>query len=299
MSVVEIPKRNKRSFISEDFKVENWEGIKPYYDDLLKRNLSSKESLIKWFHDRSELEAVLSEDAGWRYIRMTCDTASDEFRDAYTFFITEIEPKIAPISNQLNKMAMESPFLKEIDNPGYDILIKNLEKDLKIFREKNTPLKTEISQKAQEYGAISGAMTVEWEGKEITLQQAGVLLQSTDRAIREQVYHTVAKRRLEDKEKLDALFSELISLRHKVAENADFDNFRDYMFTSMGRFDYSPNDCFEFHNAVQNSVVPLLNGLAAERKGKLKVDALRPWDKAVDPSGKPALKPFQSADDLV
>jgi oligoendopeptidase F len=141
-------------------------------------------------------------------------------------------------------------------------------------------------------------MTVTIDGQEMTLPQAAVLLMSTDRAKREQVYHAVAERRLKDKDALNDLFSTLISLRHQVANNADFPNFRDYMFKSMGRFDYTPKDCFDFHQAIQHEVVPILNELSEERKAALKVSSLRPWDKAVDAEGREALKPFGSGSEL-
>ncbi|MFM7857652.1 MAG: M3 family metallopeptidase, partial [Flammeovirgaceae bacterium] len=162
----------------------------------------------------------------------------------------------------------------------------------------NIPLMTEITTETQKYAAISGAMTVEVEGQEITLQQAAVILQSTDRAQREQVYHKISDRRLHDKTTLDELFTKLIGLRHQVARNAGFTNFRDYMFKAYGRFDYTPKDCFDFHDAIASEVVPILKELSNERKEKLKVASLRPWDKAVDVEGREALKAFADGKDL-
>jgi oligoendopeptidase F len=173
-----------------------------------------------------------------------------------------------------------------------------MEKDVKIFREENIPIETEIASLSQRYGSISGAMDIEHEGKEMTLQQAAVMLQSTDRKLREEIYHKISTRRLEDKDKLDNLFTELVKLRTELAKNAGFDNYRDYMFASMGRFDYSPQDCFDFHESVKTEVVPLENEIAKERKEKLGLDTLKPWDKAVDISGKAALEPFDGAKDL-
>jgi oligoendopeptidase F len=44
--------------------------------------------------------------------------------------------------------------------------------------------------------------------------------------------------------------------------------------------------------------VPILNELSKERKEKLKVSSLRPWDKAVDPEGREPLKAFENGKDL-
>ena len=299
INTIEIPQRNSRSFVPENFEIDTWETLLPFYDDLAQRNIGSKEELLKWFKDRSELESIISEDAGWRYIRMTCDTTSQEHLKSYQFFISELEPKIAPYSNELNKKVLESEFLNELDDEAYAILIRNTKKEFEIFREENIPLKKDIQTESQKFGSISGLMAVEVEGKEMTLQQAAVLLQSTDRETREDIYYKIANRRYQDKDKLDKLFTKLIKLRHRVARNADFDNFRDYMFKSLGRFDYTPQDCFNFHEVVAQEVVPILDTLALERKEKLNTPKLKPWDKAVDPTGKLALKPFKDSKELV
>jgi oligoendopeptidase F len=298
-TAIEIPKRPIRKFLPEDFMVTSWEVLKPFFDNLLQREITSLQQLKAWFLDRSELESVISEDMAWRYIKMTCYTENKDYLNAYQDFIQNIQPQIAPVADQLNKKAASSEFLNQLEKEeGYDILIRNLKKEIEIFREENVPLYTEISTETQKYAQLSGAMTVTIDGKEMTLQQASVLLMSTDRKLREEVYHKITDRRLKDKEELDNLFSKLISLRHQVALNAGFKNFRDYMFKALGRFDYTPQDCFNFHEAIQHEVVPLLNEFAKKRKANLKVESLRPWDKAVDPEGREALKPFSNGKEL-
>ncbi|MEI9922112.1 MAG: M3 family oligoendopeptidase [Bacteroidota bacterium] len=294
-----IPLKPTRHFLPSDFKITTWDNLKSYFEDLLARPVNSAADLEKWLSDRSELESVVSEDMGWRYIRMTCYTDNKEYNDAYADFVQNIQPHIAPLSDQLNKKAMESKYLDSLSSKdGYSMMIRNMKKEIDIFRDANVPLFTEINTETQKYSQISGAMTVTIDGQEMTLQQASVLLMSTDRAKREAVYRKVQERRLQDKVTLDELYSSLISLRHKVAKNADFANFRDYMFKAYGRFDYTPKDCFNFHEAIESEVVPILNDLAADRKKKLKVSELRPWDKAVDPEGREALKAFKDGKDL-
>lgn len=298
-TTLEIPKRPKRKFVPEDFTITTFEAIKPFLDKLVSADIKNVSDLRTWLKDRSELESIISEDMGWRYIRMTCHTENVEYQKDYQNFIQSIQPLLAPLADQLNKKALESPFLKEIEHePGFNLMIRNLKKDVDLFREENIPLFTEMNTETQKYSQISGAMTIQFEDKELTLQQAGVILQDTNRERREAVYHKITERRLLDKQTLDGLYSKLIELRHKAAINAGLKNFRDYQFKSYGRFDYTPQDCFNFHEAIKHEVVPLLNDLAADRKKKLKVDALRPWDKAVDAEGRAALKAFENGNDL-
>ncbi|MFD2513422.1 M3 family oligoendopeptidase [Pontibacter locisalis] len=294
-----IPKRKPRTYLDEDFKVNNWETIQPYFEELKSRDINSVVDLENWMSDRSELESVLSEDLGWRYIRMTCDTQNEETTKAFQYFVSEIEPKIAPLDHELNLKLMHSPYEPALEREKYRIYLRGVERALEIFREKNIPLSTEIITKQQQYAAITGAMTVTLDGEEVTLQRAADRLKRTDRAVREEAWRTVQERRYEDREKLDNLFDELLKLRHEVAKNADFDNFRDYMFAAMGRFDYTPQDCFDFHASIEELIVPLLTKIDEERKQKLGVAELRPWDLDVDPTGKKPLEPFQTGQELL
>lgn len=299
MSTVAIPKRPRRNFLPENFKITDWDTLKNYFDQLLNAEITSAAVLDQWLKNRSELESIIAEDMGWRYIRMTCFTENEEYRKNYQHFVEHIQPHMSPLSDQLNKKLVGSPFLKALERqPGYDMMIRNIRKEIDIFRESNIPLFTEINIQTQKYGQITGAMTVEIDGQEMTMQQAGVLMMSTDRALRERVFRSLSARRLQDKELLDELFSKLISLRSQVASNADFKNFRDFMFKSYGRFDYTPEDCFQFHEAVGSEVVPILNELASKRKSDLAVGSLRPWDKSVDPRGRAPLKAFEDGKEL-
>lgn len=295
----EVPKRKKRRFLPEDFSVNKWDAIRPYYQDLLRREIGDEEALREWFQDRSELESVLAEDLGWRYIRMTIDTADAQRRKSFNQFISQIQPNIAPEANKLNQKVLESELLEKLRQEGYPILARTLRTEFEIFREENVPLNTQMQTLQQEFGAISGAMTVEVDGKELTLQQAADYLQSTDRRKREEVWKKINARRQQDGKRLNDLFDQLLQLRHQIALNADFANFRDFMFKALGRFDYTPEDCEDFHESVSRQVTPLLNELSRQRKEALAVDPLRPWDKAVDVEGRDPLKPFSNSQDLM
>ncbi len=297
-----VPKtlsRDPRQFVGEDFTVSSWEAIEPFYQQLLEREVNSAEEMRAWYRDRSELESVLSEDLAWRYINMTRDTGDEESKERYQYFISEISPKVAPYSDKLNNKALGFPYWSELDLPGYANLHRSLKKDVRIYREENIPLYTEMQTRSKEYSAISGAMTVEINDQEYTLQQAAVMLQLPERDTREKVYRKISQRRLQDRDRLDALFNDLIKLRHQIATNADFQNYRDYMFTAMGRFDYKPQDCFDFHESVAKEIVPMVREMSIERRELMKLPALRPWDKAVDPLGRAPLRPFEGGQDLL
>ena len=288
----------QRRFLPNKIKVTAWEVLEPYFNQLLERSINSKSDLENWLKDRSELEAFVSEDLAWRYVRMTCNTENKELEQAYLFFVTEIEPKISPITDQLNRKLIASNFLSELDHDTYFIYLRGVKKEIEIFREENVPIMAEIATESQKYGSIVGSMMVEMDGKELTLQQAANYLKNPDRSKREEAFHKINEKRLAHAQELDELFNKLVSLRHQVAVNAGFDNFRDYMFAAMGRFDYTPADCFAFHEAIQKEVVPLVAQFNRKRKEELGYD-LRPWDMEVDTQNREALEPFTSGKDLL
>ena len=299
MLTADIPTRPKRHFIDENLEVKSWSQIENYFQSLLDANIQSVSDLEQWMLNRSELESVLEEEQAWRYIKMNIDTRDEELSKAFHFWVTEISPKVAPYSHKLNVKVSESPFLKELDQEKYRIYLRGLHKTIEIFREENIPLFTEMETKQQEYGAIAAKMTVEVDGEKMTMQKAAQFLKDTDRSKRQEVYEKISQRRAEDVEKLDVLFDDLIALRQQIAKNSGFDNYRDYMFAAMGRFDYTPEDCADFHAAIEKEIVPIIESFDADRKNKMNLEAYKPWDTSVDAEGKAPLKPFEGGEDLI
>ena len=287
-----------RKFIPKDLDVNNWQELEPFFQSLVNRKNETIDELLEWLYNLSELEAVIEEHAGWLYIRMTCDTQNKILTEAYTYFVEEINPKIAPYMDQLNKKFIVEPAINSLDE-RYKNHIKSVQNSIRLFREENIPLHAQLSVKEQQYGEISGSMTVDVNGKTITLQQASNFLKEPDRKLRDEVYHKIVSRRAEDRDRLDQLFNELIALRTTVAKNAGFDNFRDYKFVELDRFDYTADDCLNFHSSVKTCIVPVLNDFMQDRKSRLKVDTLKPWDLEVDPEGKADLKPFKLGTELL
>jgi oligoendopeptidase F len=299
-----VPKRPIRRFIGEErftdtADLQSWDDVKPLYEELLNRPVNNVDEFKQWLTDRSELESYLSENFAWRYIRMTCDTANEDLVNRLNFFIAEIQPPMTALGNELDIKTINSPYISQLTEEGYSVMIRGMKKAIDIFREENIPLQTEMQTEERKYGALVGAMTVTIDGQELTLPAASDLLQVTDQAVRENAWRSIWERRYQDRDALDQLFDRLRAVRHQIAVNAGFTNFRDYSFAALGRFDYTPEDCFNFHNSVAEAVVPLLNKLAQERKQKLAVDPLRPWDSKVDVAGRPPLKPFETGTELL
>src|SRR6185436_14169378 len=230
---------------------------------------------------------------------MTCDTENKTLEEAFVFFVTQIQPHIQAYADKLNRKLVECPFTKDLDQEKFFTYLRSVKKSIELFREENIPLQSELSVLGQQFGVISGKMTIEVDGKEYTLQQAAKFLENPDRKKREEVYRKINERRLIDKETLDDLYSTLIQKRHQVALNAGFENYRDYKFKELGRFDYTKEDCFQFHQAVKEHVLPLVNDINERKRKKLGLDSLRPWDTEAEPEGVLPLRPFSTGNELL
>ncbi|HMJ46481.1 MAG TPA: M3 family metallopeptidase, partial [Ferruginibacter sp.] len=289
----------KRNYLPEGFILTNWETLEPFLKELLERELTTPQALEQWLLDQSELEAAISENACWRQINMTCDTENKALEEAFNFYFLEIQPKIQPYSDALNKKLITSPLLGSLDNKKYYTYIRNVRKSIDLFREENIPLQAEMAVLQQQFGQVTGAMMVTVNGKEYTLQQAAKFLENPDRDLREDVYRKIQERRLQDKEKLNELFDKLVQLRDQESRNAGFESYTGFRFKELGRFDYNKEDCFRFHEAVKQYVLPLVNAIYQKKKEKLGLTTLRPWDLDAEPAGVEPLRPFTTGEELL
>jgi len=289
----------KRNFLPPEFRLTVWSRLKPYYDNLLQRSIDSVSELEQWIQDRNELEAAVSEAFSWRYVHLTQDSSDERAADLYQYAVEELLPRIARLEDKLNRKMVESPYLDQLDPEDFSIHLRTIRNAVQLFRRENIPLTTEAQLKAKEYGKIISEMTIGVNGKQMTLQQAGSLLEEIDRNQRAEVYHKINQRILQENESIEELFDQLLTTRHQMALNAGFDNFRDYKFQLLGRFDYTVKDCCDFQDSIASEIMPIIDRANQERKQALGVERLRPWDLQVDIFSRPPLRPFGSTEELV
>jgi oligoendopeptidase F len=288
-----------REFVPEDIDLGDPAEIESLFDALEARKPGTAEEIEAWLLQWSELNSAIREEGAVRYIKMTCQTDDPEREKAFLHFVENVEPRVKPRQHELAETLLASPGVEDLPRDQYHVLIRDLDNQVKIFREENVPLQTEEEKLGQLYQKTTGAMTVEYDGREQTLQQMAKYLELQERDVRKEAWEKVSARRLEDRQKLDDLFDQMRELRVKIGRNADFDNFRDYAFRMRGRFDYGVAECEQFHRAVEEVAVPLYRALQEKRKKRMGLDMLRPWDLRPDPLGRPPLRPFETADELV
>ncbi|MCS6789999.1 MAG: M3 family oligoendopeptidase [Bacteroidia bacterium] len=292
--------RPVRQWLPPKLEVQNWEAIAPFVEELKTTRWKSFSDFYTWLRRMNELEAVLSEESAWYFIRFTQNTQDQQSRSAYEKYIKEIQPRFTEARYHLYQRYWESPWrslLPEEEFLNFNRIVQNY---LALYRPENIPLETQAELLAKEYNEIIGQLTVEVDGKTFTLSQANLFLESPDRARREEVWRKIHEARAAHAERLENLMTQLIQLRTQIAHNAGFTNYYDYRFRQLGRFDWSVQLCHNFHALVENSVRRLYRRLLLYQKNKLGVERLYPWDLKADVCNlQNPLRPFRSEEELI
>jgi oligoendopeptidase F len=293
-----IPHDFTRKFVPPQMPFD-WENLSLLFDRLNGGPVGTEADLERWIANEDELNAIIYEQKALRMINYSRQTDNQEFTKAYTEFIQDFDPRVKVASFELSKKYVSAPSRKQLPRDTYGNADKIRENALNLFREANVALEKDDAELQQKYQNVIGAMTVSFRGEERTLQQMGKFLEETDQGTREEAWRLLTGRPLQDRDTLDEVYTKMIGVRDRSAKNAGFENYRDYAFRQKARFDYTPEDCARFHEAVERYFVPLSREIDKERMGTLGLETLRPWDLAVDPLGRPPLAPFADAEELI
>jgi oligoendopeptidase F len=296
-----LPVHKPRHFVPEQIDLGDWNRISPLFDILEGRasTCQTPGDLEQWLLDWGELNAALDEEGAKRYIAMTCHTDNADAEKAYLHFVEQIEPQLKPRQFKLEQIYLNHPVRNRLSPARYEVFDRNTQVRVELYRQENVALETEEARLSQQYQKLSGSLTVQFRGEERTLVQMARYLEEPDRALRQESWELVANRRLQEAEKFEEIFDPLLRLREQIAKNAGFANYRDHAFRAKCRFDYTPDDCLSFHDAIERQIMPVVRELQAERRRHLNLSALRPWDLAVDPLNRPPLRPFDKVDQLL
>lgn len=291
--------KQRRKYISPNFEIDDWNSLEPYYEALKNFPIHSKEQLEEFLIRANELSCVVSETFAWIYISMTCNTNDQAIAEKYQYFVTEILPKIGPNENELHKKYYESPYRNYLDKNKFLTFDRSIANEIELYRSENEELQGKAKIKSQEYDNLVSNLTVLHQGKTLTMQKAASLLEMPDRKQREIIWRKMQDARLSIEDKVDSILDNLIQLRHQIAQNTGFKSFTNYMFRKLGRFDYTLEDCQKFHEGIEQVITPIYVKIMKQRKEKLKVETLKPWDIVVDPQNLPPLRPFQNGNELL
>jgi oligoendopeptidase F len=276
------------------FADAHWADILPWYEALAAAPLDAA-SVPAWLATWSRLEELITEAAAQSMIAYTADTRDAALEAAHLRFSAEIFPQLEEQGVRLARRLLETGY----DRPDLEVVLRRFHTQIEIFREENVPLFSELEELSARYQRLTGGITVEWDGATRTLPQLLPYLKQPERGVRERAFRAIGAPSLALRPELAALFDEMYHRRQRVAAQAGFADFQAYSFAAKCRFDYTPDDCTRFHEAVEAEVVPAVGRVMERRRRDLGLGRLRPWDLDVDPAGRPALRPFATAPELM
>lgn len=271
----------------------SWEKFSPFYQDLVERPVN-EETLEEWMRDWSQVDMLVREVYSRLYVATTLDTSDGAAEKLFFHFLEEIFPNSEAAAQRLKEKLLESGLAPV----NFENQIRKMRAESNLFCQGNLPLLSEEHKLANMYDKIVGAQVVEWEGQEVTLHQLQPVYQDTDRNKREQAWRLAMARWLEDRQAINELWQEFMQLREKLAQNASHPDYRSYRWQQLLRLDYTPVQCEQFADAIEQVVVPAASKLYEKRRRQLGYDNLHPWDLNVDPLDRSPLRPYQTDDEL-
>ena len=280
----------------DQFANATWDDILPFYQELVDRQLDPGDTatIEAWLADWNALDTALAEASSVANVNASCDTEDPVKEEAYLRFSSEIGPRRAEQVVRLANKLLDTGYTR----PDLETTLRRFRTDREIFREENVPLQQELQKLNSQYNKLTGGMTVEWKGEDVPLPRLNPFMLDPDRDTREQAFRLQFRPYIDNRETLADIFDRQLVLRQQVARNAGFANYRDYVFADKYRYDYTPEDCFSFHDAVEQTFVPAVARRLEVRREQMELDTLRPWDTGADPFGRPPLKPYDMIDEL-
>ncbi|MFN8527957.1 MAG: M3 family oligoendopeptidase [Anaerolineae bacterium] len=271
-----------------------YSAFAPYFETLQAVPLTAA-NVAEWLAAWTRLQDMVMEIAVRLNVTLSRNTADAAAEARYNAYITDVMPQARKAGNALKEKLLSSG----LDVPGFEIPLRNIRTEASLFREANLPLMTEEEKLRTQYEKVTGAQTFLWEGVETTIPGLAKLLQDSARSKREGAWKAAFQRQLADRDALNDLWTKFLPLRVQMAHNAGFDNYRDYAWLQRLRFDYTPEDCLRFHEAIEQTAVPAARILAERQRQRMKIDSVRPWDLAIDPYSETPLTPFANEQDFI
>lgn len=287
MSLLTLP------LTSAGFAAAHWDLIAPFYRELAELPLDSS-TRDAWLARWSRLDELVTEAASLAMIAYTCETADKGKEAAHLRFATEILPQLEESEVILAKRLVATG----TDRTDMETTVARFRTAIEIFREANVPLVAESEGLAAKYQQVTGTMTAPWQGEQVPLPRLSPFLKSHDRSVRESAWRAATAPYVAARDELSGVFDRMVELRNRIAHNAGFENYVEYIFAAKCRFDYTPVDCARLHHSIETVVGPAIARVLESRRARLGLDEVRPWDVAVDPWQTTSSPAFRDAEEL-
>lgn len=291
-----LPKPLERQFVADEVDAEYVDSLEPVFASLAGMPVESEAELRVFLAAWNEVSCLVAESAYQLHLWTAQHTDRDDYRDRFLRHNRELKPKLAEWEDALDRKLLASPAMPSIEGrPEYTRFLRQVRGRIELFRPESVPLLAEIEERKNDYGQVSGGWLIEFRGETHTLAATQRFLADPDRETREGIWRKRMEMLASTADELDGVWERMFALRTQVAQNAGFENFRDYIFAEKLR-DYGPDECFALHELVAEEVVPVVREMAEQKVDQLSIPSFRPWDAVADPAGRAPLTPFETVE---
>lgn len=214
------------------------------------------------------------------YIRGTINTADKFYEEEQEIFNRRV-PALMLLYQEADQVILQSPYREEFANGLAQTLLADMEINQKLASKAIVDDMALDAKLAQEYSKITAGCSSEFHGKTCNFYQLMKYMQDTDRTVRKEAFHTWADMYASVAPQLDEVYDQMVKLHDKIAKKQGFDNYIDYAYASLRRYDYTPDDVARFRAQVKKIIVPLCEEQFAKQKDRLGVDTLYYYDESL------------------
>lgn len=264
-------------YYADHSQLQDIQVLEQKFTALVDYDIQSLADFEGWLARERTLSNALQEAMMGHKIDFYRDTTDSDKRDVHRYDQLVISPLLMGYQAALDKKFCDCPWSEELDGRKYGYIRKIRQTKVALFREGNIALAVREQELGSKYSEAMSGRSVLWQGEAKPYPFVRAQLDNSDRAIRETAWRALAKSRSQVKPEVNQLMNELVQVRHQMAVNAGFANYRDYMFKVKNR-EYSIADCEDFHACVERHIVPAWNRLIDVIQLELGVDTVRPWD---------------------
>ncbi len=230
-------------------------------------------------------------------VRNSVDTR-DAFYEAEIEYLDSEAPKLDLIMRESGEALLASPFRAEMEQEFGTLYFKNMDIQKQFADERIVDDRVQESKLCQRYSKITANAAIEFRGEEQNFYGLLKFMESTDRDTRREAFSAWAELYSRISPELDAIYDELVQLRHGMAQKLGFASYTEMAYLQSERYDYTAEDVARFRRQVKEIITPAVAKIRTRQAETLGVDKLRYYDEAlIYPNGNPL--PIGNKDELV
>ncbi|MDF2591617.1 MAG: oligoendopeptidase [Clostridia bacterium] len=266
-------------FSDFNYQRPNMEDMEQQFNNLL-QNFSAAQSFEEQDKAMEAINNLRSQCESMREIagiRHTIDTNNEYYQKEQDFF-DEAQPIYQGIISKYYHALVNSKFRVELEQKWDKQLFSLAEFALKTFEPDIIEDLQMENRLSSEYTKLIASAQINFEGEERTLSQLVPFQLSTDRDMRKRANEAKYQFFVENEEKLDQIYDDLVKIRTKIARKLGYENFVQLGYTRMNRIDYNAEMVANFRKQVQEHIVPVATKLKEQQRKRIGVDKLTYYD---------------------